>query len=156
MSEATPHRVVGTGRFYKGVTRDLRSPHRRADALTYTPGTTVEASGLDEDPAHDCGAGINFARTITDAMRRGPVVVRVWVPPSELIVDAGDKLRARRVEVAEIVDLARANLARANLADANLADADLADANLARATGTPIGGLPPGWQMGHNGRWRPV
>ena len=153
MVAPTTHEVRSTGVFYKGITLDMRSPQRTADALTYTPGTTVVADGLDEDPGTDCGAGINFSRTVAEALRWGPMVVELRVPASECIIDTGRKLRARRVEVVKKVDLAHANLAsaylaganlagaylggaylaHANLADANLASANLADANLASA-----------------------
>ena len=127
------HRVVTTGSFYKGVTKDLQSPQQSAGRLTYTPGTTVTVDTIESDPAVDCGAGINFQRTIADALRWGPVVVRLEVPSKVPIIDTGRKLRSTSVRVIEVVDLAGANLARANLADANLADANLADANLADA-----------------------
>ena len=133
MVAPTTHEVRSTGVFYKGITLDMRSPQRTADALTYTPGTTVVADGLDEDPGTDCGAGINFSRTVAEALRWGPMVVELRVPASECIIDTGRKLRARRVEVVKKVDLAPANLADANLASANLADANLASAYLAGA-----------------------
>ena len=178
MVAPTTHEVRSTGVFYKGITLDMRSPQRTADALTYTPGTTVVADGLDEDPGTDCGAGINFSRTVAEALRWGPMVVELRVPASECIIDTGRKLRARRVEVVKKVDLAHANLADANLAGANLADANLADANLASANlggaylaranlasanlaganlaganGKPATGMPSGWALTDSQRW---
>ena len=132
-AEGATYQVVTTGTWYKGVSRDLRSPSVDDHQLAYTPGTVVTALGLDDDPRHNCGAGINFVRTIAEALRWGPVVVRLEVPASELIIDTGDKLRARTVRVVGIVNLARANLTGADLTGANLAGANLTGANLTRA-----------------------
>ena len=131
------HQITHTGRWYKGVTCTLQSPNRKHGwQLTYTPGTTVEADGLAEDPAMECGSGINFSRTIAEALRWGPVVVWLEVPASERIIDAGDKLRARTVRVVEVVDLTDVDLGGAWLAAAKLAGAKLPGANLARADRT--------------------
>ena len=132
-AEGATYQVVTTGTWYKGVSRDLRSPSVDDHQLAYTPGTVVTALGLDDDPRHNCGAGINFVRTIAEALRWGPVVVRLEVPASELIIDTGDKLRARTVRVVGIVNLAGANLTGANLTDAYLVRANLTGANLTRA-----------------------
>ena len=131
-------KLVSSGSFYKGLTRDLQSPVQRENPVTYTPGTTVYADRLNENPETDCGAGINFSRTVAEALRWGPVVVRLDVPASERIIDAGRKLRARTARVVEIVDLTGADLtgaylAGAYLAGANLVRADLTGANLAGA-----------------------
>jgi len=60
-------------------------------------------------------------------------VVTVTVPDGEPIVDTGDKLRAKRVLVGEVVSLSGANLVGADLTDADLRDADLSGANLTDA-----------------------
>jgi hypothetical protein len=166
------HRVVTTGKFYKGVTKDLQSP-TQSKKLTYTPGTTVQADGLNDDPSQDCGAGINFCRSIVEALRWGPMVVELSVPSKVRIIDTSDKLRALTVRVEKVVDLGGANLAGAylaganlaganlagaylagaNLADANLRDANLAGANLAGARGMPLSGMPNGWKLDDSGLW---
>jgi hypothetical protein len=118
--------------FYKGVTKDLKSPQQNR-ALTYAEGAVLDADRVDLDPSKICAPGINFCRSIPEAMRWGPVVVEIRVPYDAKIVDTGDKLRAARVRVGPSVSLARANLADATLVGANLADANLARAYLARA-----------------------
>ncbi len=115
----TQHTVIRNRPFYKGVTTDLRSPLQTTQ-LTYTDGTTVTADGIDLDPNKDCGQGINFCRSIADALKWGPVVVEIAVPAKVKIVDAGLKLRAEKVVVGPVVDLAGANLAGANLYGASL------------------------------------
>jgi hypothetical protein len=123
--------IIRNKPYYKGVTKDLKSP-AQANELTYTPGTIVEADGLDLDPDVDCGAGINFCSTLAGALRwaKGGTVVTVTVPDGEPIVDAGDKLRAKRVLIGEVVDLRGADLRGAYLRDANLRGANLIDAYL--------------------------
>jgi uncharacterized protein YjbI with pentapeptide repeats len=128
----TQHTVIRNRSFYKGVTRDLRSP-LQTTKLTYTEGKTVTADGIDLDPDKDCGQGINFCRSIADALKWGPVVVEITVPAKVKIVDTGLKLRAERVVVGPVVDLSRADLAGANLARANLSGADLSGADLSGA-----------------------
>ena len=157
-----------SGKFYKGVNRDLQSPQRRGDQqLTYTEGLTLTADGIDLDPDNDCGSGINFCRSIADALRWGPVVVEIRVPERTPVVDTGDKLRAKKVVVGPVVSLARANLyganltrailtranlTRADLAGANLYGADLAGAiltgaNLSETRGDKFTILPPGYEL---------
>ena len=152
------HTVISSGTFYKGVTVDLKSPVQSSGKLTYEPGTTVTADGLNEDPRRDCGAGINFCRTLAEALRFGPKVVTLTVAEDEVIIDTGGMLRAKTVTVGEVVDLTRADLAGAYLAGANLAGANLAGANLAGAylagaNGKPYGGMPDGWKQDANGFW---
>jgi hypothetical protein len=134
--------TIRTLPFYKGVSKDLTSP-LNSTKLTYAEGTVVEANGIDLDPGRGCGKGINFCRSIAEALQWGPVVVEITVPSGVKVVDTGGKLRAERVRVGQVVDLAGAYLARAhltgahltgaNLANAHLTDADLADAYLAGA-----------------------
>jgi len=126
--------IIRNKPYYKGVTKDLKSP-TQANKLTYTPGTIVEADDLNLDPDKDCGAGINFCSTLAGALKwaRCGTVVTVTVPDGELIVDTGDKLRAKRVLVGEVVSLSGANLVGADLTDADLRDADLSGANLTDA-----------------------
>jgi len=131
--------IIRNKPYYKGVTKDLKSP-TQANKLTYTPGTIIEADDLNLDLDKDCGAGINFCSTLAGALKwaKGGTVVTVTVPDGEPIVDTGDKLRAKRVLVGEVVSLSGANLSGADLTDANLSGAnlsgaDLTDANLGNA-----------------------
>jgi Pentapeptide repeats (8 copies) len=123
--------IIRNKPYYKGVTKDLKSP-TQTNTLTYTPGTIVEADGLDLDPNKDCGAGINFCSTLADALKWAEcgTVVTVAVPDGEPIVDAGDKLRAKQVLVGEVVNLTGADLRGADLRDADLSRADLRGADL--------------------------
>ena len=126
--------IIRNKPYYKGVTKDLKSP-TQANKLTYTPGTIIEADDLNLDPDKDCGVGINFCSTLAGALKwaKGGTVVTVTVPDGELIVDTGDKLRAKRVLVGEVVSLRGANLWSANLWSADLTGADLRGANLRNA-----------------------
>ena len=110
--------------FYKGVNKDLTSPQQDA-RLTYTPGTKVKADTLDRDPTKDCASGINFCRTLAEALKWGKEGTVVTIKPIGEIVDTGGKLRAAAVEVVSVVSLIRANLIRANLHGANLRSANL-------------------------------
>ena len=103
--------IIRNKPYYKGVTKNLKSP-TQTNKLTYTPGTIIEADDLNLDPDKDCGAGINFCSTLAGALRwaKGGTVVTVTVPDGELIVDTGDKLRAKRVLVGEVVSLRNAYL----------------------------------------------
>jgi len=123
--------IIRNKPYYKGVTNDLKSP-TQANKLTYTPGTIVEADDLNLDPDKGCGAGINFCSTLAGALKwaRCGTVVTVTVPDGEPIVDTGDKLRAKRVLVGEVVSLRNAYLVGANLTNVDLRDADLSSANL--------------------------
>ena len=100
--------------------------------LTYIKGQIVEADELDVYPEKKCGHGINFCDSLAEALTwaEGGTVVEVTVPEGELIVQAGNKLRARRVLVGNTVTLYGANLDDANLAYANLYEADLSRAGL--------------------------
>ena len=115
--------IIRNKPYYKGVTKDLKSP-TQANKLTYTPGTIIEADDLNLDPDKGCGAGINFCSTFANALKwaRCGTVVTVTVPDGEPIVDTGDKLRAKRVLVGEVVSLWDANLTDAYLRDADLRD----------------------------------
>ena len=126
--------IIRNKPYYKGVTKDLKSP-TQANKLTYTPGTIVEADDLNFDPDKDCGAGINFCSTLAGALRwaKGGTVITVTVPDGELIVDTGDKLRAKRVLVGEVVSLRNAYLLGAYLLGADLTGADLGGADLRNA-----------------------
>lgn len=145
------HTVISSGIFYKGVTEDLRSPMQSGSTCVYTPGTTVIANGIDLDPTEDCGKGINFCRTLAEALKWGKTVVKVKVPEKVSIVDTGNKLRAERVEVISKANLSGAYLSGANLYGANLYGAYLAGAYLAGAYGTPISGVPNGWKINASG-----
>jgi hypothetical protein len=139
--------TIRTLPFYKGVSKDLTSPVQ-SSKLTYAEGTTVLADAINLDPGRGCGKGINFCRSIAEALSWGPVVVEITIPSGVKVVDTGGKLRAERVRVGQVVDLADADLARAdlvgaylvranisgaNLTGAHLTGADLTDADLARA-----------------------
>jgi uncharacterized protein YjbI with pentapeptide repeats len=118
--------------FYKGVNKDLTSPQRNT-RLTYTPGTKVKADTLDHDPTKECAAGINFCRTLAEALKWGKEGTVVTIKPIGGIVDTGGKLRAASVEVVSVVNLIRANLHGANLSCADLHSANLYGANLSVA-----------------------
>jgi hypothetical protein len=126
-------KVIRTLPFYKGVTNGLRSPTRSTGILTYTVGQIVEADGIDLNPERDCGQGINFCRSIAEALKYGPKVVALTIPSTETIVDTGGKLRAKKVFVQEIINLSGADLSGANLSGADLSGANLSGANLFRA-----------------------
>jgi hypothetical protein len=128
--------------FYKGVTKDLRSPTRPTGKLTYQPGTTVRANALDRDPSKDCAEGINFCRTLAEALYWSKGGTVVTVRPVGAIIDTGGKLRAAAVEVIGVADLAGADLTGADLTRADLTRADLAGADLTRAdlTGADLAG----------------
>jgi len=134
-------RVIRNHPYYKGVTSNLKSPRQNAK-LVYEPGTTVTANGIDLDPDNDCGPGINFCSTIGAALAWGPKVVEITVPDGVAVVDTGNKLRAKKVIVGQVVDLSSADLSGANLGGADLGDADLGSANLSRADldGANLGG----------------
>jgi hypothetical protein len=126
-------KVIRTLPFYKGVTNGLRSPTRSTGILTYTVGQIVEADGIDLNPERDCGQGINFCRSIAEALKYGPKVVALTIPSTETIVDTGGKLRAKKVFVQEIINLSGADLSGADLSGANLFRANLSRADLSRA-----------------------
>ena len=141
------HTVISSGVFYKGVTTDLKSPIQ-GSRLIYTPGSTVVADSVDLDPRSDCGHGINFCRTLAEALRyaKSGTVVAVMVPDDVVIVDTGGKLRSERVTVGDQV-----NLTSANLRYADLRYADLTSANLRYATGNAYTALPNGWEVNDSG-----
>ena len=126
-------KVIRSKPFYKGVTEELTSPQKRINALTYTEGVTLTADGIDTDPDKECGQGINFCRSIAEALCWGPVVVEITVPPKTPVIDTGSKLRAKTVVVGPVVSLSGANLSGADLYRANLSGADLSGANLSGA-----------------------
>ena len=121
--------------FYKGVTEDLLSPYRNRDRLEFKQGTAVLADTLDSSRAN-CGAGINFCRTIPQALEWGPVVVELTIPTGVTVYDHGSKLRAREVYVSAVykgffgTSFYRADLTRAlKLRGGDLSSADLAEAD---------------------------
>ena len=119
--------------WFKGVTAELKSPTNQSRTLTYTPGTTVRADGLETDPNLECVPGIFFCRSLPEALRwaRGGKVVSVR--PIGTIIDTGSKLRAKSVEVVAVVNLSKAILSGADLSRANLSEAALYGANLSGA-----------------------
>ena len=128
------NQVIRSRPYYKGLDRDRRSPVQpQSTKLTYSEGEMVEADTLDDDPNKSCGAGINFCPTVAAALKWGPLVVEVTVPDGELVIDAGDKLRAARVVVGKTVDLSGANLCGTDLRGADLYKANLGGAYLSGA-----------------------
>ena len=129
--------VIRNKPFYKGVSPDLNSPIQTSKCQ-FQPETDVTASGIDTDPDEDCGEGINFCRSIAEALKWGPKVVEIFVPAGVTVIDTGQKLRAEKVRVGSVVNLHRADLSGAhlygvNLNGANLCGANLNGANLSRA-----------------------
>jgi Pentapeptide repeats (8 copies) len=138
MIAPTEVKLITDGIYFKGVGRDRMSPHH---PVLYDDGMTVEADSLDTDLSDDCAPGIHVCETIAEALRWGPVVLRVQI--GDTLVRVNSKLRTNRVTVCGPVSLVGANLAYAYLAYANLAyvnlrcavlvGANLACANLACA-----------------------
>jgi hypothetical protein len=127
-----PMHVIRTAPFYKGVDLNLKSPVQ-SSKLIFTPDSIINADGLDQDPAKDCGQGINFCRSITEALKWGPRVVEIFIPDRTTVIDTGQKLRAKKVRVGKEISLAGANLAGASLSGADLSGAYLYRADLYRA-----------------------
>ena len=121
--------VIRNKPFYKGVSPDLNSPIQTSKCQ-FQPETDVTASGIDTDPDEDCGEGINFCRSIAEALKWGPKVVEIFVPAGVTVIDTGQKLRAEKVRVGSVVNLHRADLSGAHLYGVNLNGADLRGANL--------------------------
>ena len=124
--------VIRTAPFYKGVDLNLKSPVQ-SSKLIFTPDSIINADGLDQDPAKDCGQGINFCRSITEALKWGPRVVEIFIPDRTTVIDTGQKLRAKKVRVGKEISLAGADLYRADLTGANLSRANLSRTNLSGA-----------------------
>ncbi len=127
------YQVHYTGKFYKGLTREMKSPSY-STKITYEVGKTYDADSfvVSDD---DCGPGIHVVISLAAALKWGPVVVEVEIPDEAEIVWSKDKLRTSRVTVVGVAnlygaDLSRANLSGANLSGANLYGADLSGANL--------------------------
>ena len=125
------YQVHYTGKFYKGLTREMQSPSFDKK-LTYEVGKTYDADNF-EVSDDDCGPGIHLVTSIALALKWGPVVVEMEVPDGAEIVWSAQKLRTSRVTVVGVADLRGANLRGANLSDANLSDANLYGANLSDA-----------------------
>ena len=142
--------IIRSKPYYKGVSRELESP-QRSPKLTYTEGATVVADGIDLDPDKNCGQGVNFCRSIAEALQWGPVVVEITVPDKVKIVDTGSKLRAKKVVVGKVVNLSWANLSGANLSGANLSGANLSGADLTGARGNEHTILPEGYRVNDDG-----
>ena len=124
--------VIRNKPFYKGVSPDLNSPIQTSKCQ-FQPETDVTASGIDTDPDEDCGEGINFCRSIAEALKWGPKVVEIFVPAGVTVIDTGQKLRAEKVRVGSVVNLHRADLSGAHLYGVNLNGADLRGVNLSGA-----------------------
>ena len=126
------NKMIRTKPYYKGVTRDFESPTHRTK-LVYQPGTTVTTETLNKNADEDCAEGIHFVASVAAALRWGPVVVEIRVPEGKTIVDSGSKLRAKTVEVGDVVSLSGVDLSGAYLIGTNLIGADLSRADLSRA-----------------------
>ncbi len=117
------YQVHYTGKFYKGLTREMQSPSH-SKRITYEVGKTYNADAF-EVSDDDCGPGIHVVTSLALALKWGPVVVEVTIPDGAEVVWSSDKLRTSQVRVVSV-----ANLCEANLRGANLYGADLYEANL--------------------------
>ena len=155
-----------TGKFYKGLTREMQSPSYETK-ITYEVGKTYTADDF-EVSDRECAPGIHIVTSLAKALKWGPVVVEVSVPEDAQIVCGPDKLRTPVVTVGRVVALSGANLRSADLSVANLrssnfsgadltgadfSGADLSGADLSWATGTPRSGMPDGWKLDDQGLW---
>ena len=122
------YQVHYTGKFYKGLTREMKSPSY-STKITYEVGKTYDADSfvVSDD---DCGPGIHVVTSLAAALKWGPVVVEVEIPDEAEIVWSKDKLRTSRVTVTAVASLSGANLYGADLSGANLSGANLYGANL--------------------------
>jgi hypothetical protein len=120
------YHVHYTGKFFKGLSRDMQSPSH-STKITYEVGNTYDADSFEVSDAA-CGPGIHIVTSIAAALKWGPVVVEVSVPDGAEVVCSEDKLRTSQITV-----ISRANLREANLRGADLSGADLYEANLRRA-----------------------
>ena len=127
-----------TGKFYKGLTLDMKSPSH-STKITYEVGKTYTSSDF-EVSDQTCAPGIHFVTSIALALKWGPVVIEVEVPEGSEIVLGPDKSRAKEVKVLRVVDLHGADLHDAYLRGANLGGANLGGADLHDAY------LPDGWE----------
>ena len=125
------YQVHYTGKFYKGLTREMKSPSY-STKITYEVGKTYDADSfvVSDD---DCGPGIHVVTSLAAALKWGPVVVEVEIPDEAEIVWSKDKLRTSRVTVTAVASLRGANLYGANLCGADLYRADLYGADLSGA-----------------------
>jgi hypothetical protein len=144
----TTYTVHHNGKWYKGVKKDLKSPHQFTQ---YEVGGTVKADRLDMDLSRDCSNGIHITRTIAEALRWGPVVLEVSIPDGAVIVDTGSKVRTSEVTVDAGADLGGAYLGGAYLGGANLTDAYLRGANLENTQGNKYTSLPAGYEVTSTG-----
>ena len=125
------YHVHYTGRFYKGLTREMKSPSY-STKITYEVGKTYDADAF-EISDDDCGPGIHVVTSLAAALKWGPRVVEVEIPDEAEIVWSKDKLRTSRVTVVSMADLRGANLRGADLRVAYLSGADLRGAYLREA-----------------------
>ncbi len=120
-----------TGKFYKGLTREMQSPSH-SKRITYEVGKTYNADAF-EVSDDDCGPGIHVVTSLALALKWGPVVVEVTIPDGAEVVWSEAKLRTSQIHVVKAMSLTGANLYGAYLYGANLARANLTEADLARA-----------------------
>ena len=135
------YQVHYTGKFYKGLTREMRSPSYETK-ITYEVGKTYTADDF-EVSDKECAPGIHIVTSPARALEWGPVVVEVTVPEDAQIVWGPDKLRTPVVKVEKI----------SNLSGAHLSGARLSGAHLSGAIGTPYSGMPDGWKLDDPGLW---
>ena len=122
------YHVHYTGKFFKGLSRDMQSPSH-STKITYEVGNTYDADSFEVSDAA-CGPGIHIVTSIAAALKWGPVVVEVSVPDGAEVVCSEDKLRTSQITVISRANLRRANLYGADLSGAYLSGADLSEANL--------------------------
>ena len=111
------YQIHYTGKFYKGLTLEMRSP-QHSTTITYEVGETYTADGF-EVSDEPCAPGIHFVHSIAQALKWGPVVVDIEIPEGSHIVWGPDKSRDESVTVVSIVNLAGSNLGGANLRGAD-------------------------------------
>ena len=120
--------ITYTGRFYKGLTREMESPSY-STKITYEVGKTYNVEDFDTGP-EECAAGLHVVTSLAQALKWGSLVVEVIVPESAQVVWGKDKVRVSEMKVVEVVSLSGADLRGADLSRANLSRADLRGADL--------------------------
>ena len=129
-----------TGRFYKGLTHEMKSPSS-VNKITYEVGMTYTAEDF-EVSDDECAPGIHIVTSLAKALKWGAVVIEVSVPEDAQIVWGPDKCRTPVLTVERVADLSGADLSGANLRSAHLSGAYLRSAHLGGAYlgGANLGG----------------
>ena len=97
-----------TGKFYKGLTREMKSPNHKVK-LTYEVGQTYSVEDFDTS-GEQCSTGIHVVTSLAAALKWGPVVVEMSVPDTAQVVWGPDKVRVSEATVVWVINLSRANL----------------------------------------------